>query len=150
MVYNYQLPGTALMNGNLITQSVRTSAGWPGQLARQSFAQSYTYDPLTRLLSTAETHVGGLTNAEWKQNYLYDGFGNRAVTATGSTIPVTVVYATPTVGDVASLPFDSLSQWNPASGTVTDDTSGKQISMQPNRFHGRSLRSRAEQKTAAM
>jgi RHS repeat-associated protein len=67
--FNY---GTTNNNGNLLSQTIMR----PGS----TWTESYTlYDGMNRLTSAAE-------GTAWSQTYLYDGYGNRAVSGT-STIP---------------------------------------------------------------
>ena len=66
-------------NGNVQSQTITvpTVAGVNGFIA----TQTYTYDALSRL-ETAQENGG----ASWKQNFLYDRFGNRQFVA-GTTFP---------------------------------------------------------------
>ena len=67
-------------NGNPLYAQILTSAGL-------NLSQTFGYDKVNRLTSAAET--GG--SSEWSQTYLYDAWGNRAVTAGYIPYP----YATP-------------------------------------------------------
>ncbi len=71
--------GTTDNNGNVQSQTITvpTVAGVNGFIA----TQNYTYDALSRLATAQEN--GG---ASWKQNFLYDRFGNRKFVA-GTTFP---------------------------------------------------------------
>ena len=72
-------------NGNVLGQTIATSGGL-------SLSETYLYDPFNRLCgageaqtswtqSTSCTSLSG-TNASWWQGYVYDQWGNRAVSGT--------------------------------------------------------------------
>jgi RHS repeat-associated protein len=59
-------------NGNVLQQGMtRLVAG-----QTKSWTQNYSYDPLNRLKTADEVLDGGTT---WKQKYVYDRYGNRAL-----------------------------------------------------------------------
>jgi RHS repeat-associated protein len=74
LAYNY---GTTANNGNLldVTEKIGT---WTRK-------QTYTYDALNRLDTTAETN--GSTTTYWTEDEEYDHFGNRWEVITGTTPP---------------------------------------------------------------
>jgi RHS repeat-associated protein len=80
LVYNYESfdqTGKSLRdnNGNVHSQKI----SMPGL----ELTQSYDYDPLNRLKIAQELKGGA---EQWKQNYVYDRFGNRRLDA-GTTFP---------------------------------------------------------------
>jgi RHS repeat-associated protein len=73
--YNYGAVGQN--NGALVEQKI-SYGGLPGQIV-----QSYTYDDLNRLKSSAEKFNGGTQS--WRQTFSYDIYGNRRFDAANTT-----------------------------------------------------------------
>ncbi len=69
-------------NGNVQSQTINVPA--QSELSAHTFTQTYTYDPLNRLESAAESDGATPT---WVQVYTYDRFGNRRLEATRTTVP---------------------------------------------------------------
>ena len=85
-------------NGTLQSQTITR----PGLSA----SQSYTYDGVNRLKTATE-------NSNWNQTYVYDVFGNRAVTGGSSLL---ISNYTPQSPDGTSVPFDAANHWQTAAG----------------------------------
>lgn len=67
--------GTSQNNGNLVTQTmtgVRSGATF-------NFQQDYEYDALNRLQLVKDNGVVNCGSASWRQKYIYDRYGNRAL-----------------------------------------------------------------------
>ena len=101
LTYSY---GTTANNGNVL--SVTNKVGtWTTK-------QTYTYDPLNRLDSTAETNSAG-TTTYWTEDNAYDQFGNRwEVIAGAPSLTISTVNNRITTSGYA---YD-------AAGNLTDDT----------------------------
>ena len=71
--------GTVNNNGNLLGQTITVPT--VGGVAGFTATQTYGYDPLNRLATAQEN--GG---SSWRQNFSYDRYGNRKLSA-GTTLP---------------------------------------------------------------
>lgn len=73
--YTYSPSGTITNNnGNLLTQTIRIGGT---TVPTTTFSQSYVYDQVNRLSSASES-------GSWSQNYGYDQYGNRWVSASSN------------------------------------------------------------------
>ncbi|HEY6803608.1 MAG TPA: DUF4214 domain-containing protein [Pyrinomonadaceae bacterium] len=68
--------GTTNNNGNLKAQSTYIPLNEQNP-SSTSWSQTYNYDYLNRLTTTAE--LNALNQPQWQQTYIYDRFGNRSV-----------------------------------------------------------------------
>jgi RHS repeat-associated protein len=76
--YNYGSNGN---NGNVLSQTITVPT--IGTATGFVTTQAYTYDALNRLATVAETQYGQ-TTADWRQQFGFDPYGNRAM-GTGTT-----------------------------------------------------------------
>jgi YD repeat-containing protein len=108
-------------NGNLTAENIATSQSAMNNLPL-NVAQSFTYDAYNRLSTAAE-------GSGWSQNYGYDAFGNRWVSANSG---YTLLGFTPTGTPTASSYFNSNNQLIfPASTGISYlyDASGNQLTI---------------------
>jgi RHS repeat-associated protein len=124
--YSY---GTAAQNNGAMREQKISYAG-----LAQPIVQSYGYDSLNRLQSSAE-RVQGASTDSWKQTFTIDRFGNRRFDAANTTLPS----VSPSVEKVANPQIDAATnrflehqdadgvkdyEYDPA-GNLTKDAEGK-------------------------
>jgi YD repeat-containing protein len=98
--------GTTNNNGNVLSQTIIA----PGFSA----TQTYTYDPLNRLKTATE-------EGSWTQTYLYDQYGNRAVTGyvpNPALTPQAVTDFNPATNRLTNSSYDN-------AGNLTQDATGR-------------------------
>jgi RHS repeat-associated protein len=113
-------------NGNLLTQTINGTR----QGGVFTFTQNYEYDPLNRLQLVKDSGVTACGSGSWRQKFVYDRYGNRALLqgSCGNASGESVAWvANESSGDVENL-FPG-NRWADGVGGARHNASGNVVRM---------------------